>query len=108
MANNTGLEIGYLLTVENSGTPISGSPFTVPIGATAEEINELTTYNVTIGQAQALIDNRTRAGATCLPICLDGLTADEYPAEIVLNTNVGESFHAMIIDTRTCVSHITY
>ena len=106
---NTGNFIYNILNVEQpKGSPIAGSPFTIPLDATAEDIVEITGGVVTEGIAQAYIDSRVVENSpTCLPDCSQGqLGVDEYPAEITKDQNTGESWHAIINQQKVCVTFI--
>lgn len=104
MANNTGNKIGIEITVVISGVPTA---YAIPFDSTAEDIVEITGISLTY--AQSLLDNNTiEQDASCLPTCLTGLIANEYPSEGVLNINIGESLHGYLIDVKTCITGIKY
>lgn len=107
MANTGNFIYNQLAWEEPKGSPVSGSPFTIPLDATAEDIVEIVGNNMTIDIAQSFINSRLVLNSpACLPSCLTNLIADEYPAEIVLNNNVGESFHAIVNQIEVCVTEI--
>ena len=107
MANTGNFIYNSLEWEEPQGSPVAGSPFNIPLDATAQDIVEIVGGLMTVDIAQSFIDSRVIENSpTCLPACLTNLITDEYPAEIVLNNNVGESFHAIVNQTKVCVTEI--
>ena len=97
---NTGRKIMNVLSY-------NGTPYTIDLNATAEDIVIQTGGVMTVAQAQNLIDSRIiENSADCTPFCLPVLVTDEVPVEAVIDNNIGISFHAIIDSTETCVTAI--
>lgn len=104
---NTGNFIYNILEIEDGGVPVAGSPFTVPIDATAGELVELTGGVITEDQANNLINTRIISSSpTCTPACLTEVVTYEYPAEAVLSGNSGESIYYYKDAVKTCMTFI--
>ena len=97
---NTGRKIMNVISV-------NGTPYTIDLDSTAEDLVIDTGSVLTIEEATSLINNRyIENSPDCTPFCLPELVTDEVPIEGVLDNLIGESLHAIVDGVEVCTTGI--